>query len=545
MRHPFRSILRAFPVAALALVTALCASSARGEIHGADSVEFMTVDSDLVVRATNARVQRERDADGIAYWRVLVVETLKGDVGQGTEVIFLNHSSAEEELRAWAKSGGERVLFLRRSRDVNSLRLTPPPGTLVAREQEWIFPVAGRKGRLNFGFTRDFRAVPDHESLCRVVRESAGLVTRESDLAPALRRRWFEFSVVGSEPGRRGTQVDAPMGCDAYSALYSGSSVFLTVPLDDATETFAREWLRQRHPNPDALAILAHYKNDENAGLIRCFLDDGSCGWSGDGRGTRWYHSNREIAFETLRHWGHDVRRPPLVGPEDFNHSARAPSLVLAAGAASVLLTARPRWRGFARLACAFVFALLAILTVGATGALALRYDRAFEFSFKLGDTRHWVATPYGQLVLISVIGWPDGDDARYAVFPISDQGVDQLWKPVSYLIDRSWHWKRFDLTRAKQPWGEGVEKKFLPYTRAAAPLWALIAAAGAPVAAFAFTSTRAWRQRRTRAGRGMCVACGYDLRASPGRCPECGLAAHRVGRAATSSLGRSTAVIR
>ena len=56
-------------------------------------------------------------------------------------------------------------------------------------------------------------------------------------------------------------------------------------------------------------------------------------------------------------------------------------------------------------------------------------------------------------------------------------------------------------------------------------PHWAVALPVGAVAVGLTAAAAR-WRRRDRRLAAGLCPQCGYDLRASPDRCPECGSAA-------------------
>ena len=107
--------------------------------------------------------------------------------------------------------------------------------------------------------------------------------------------------------------------------------------------------------------------------------------------------------------------------------------------------------------------------------------------------------------------------------------------KPLPYLADPpGWHYRAPGLCRLPPASRDVVVRPLASLAGGAVPHPGVISGGGFevsvwPLAALTAVLPAAWLVRRRgaatarRAARGLCATCGYDLRATPGKCPECG----------------------
>jgi hypothetical protein len=140
-----------------------------------------------------------------------------------------------------------------------------------------------------------------------------------------------------------------------------------------------------------------------------------------------------------------------------------------------------------------------------------------------------WVETGPGDLIvgveLANWAGWPTNDFGlryerdqprptvehvvRMLVLNVGPRDTFEQWQGVGF---GWWRWR--PASRASL------------FARLVVPLWAF--AVGAALLP-SWRGVRRWRRSWRRPG--VCRACGYDLRATPGRCPECGAVPEGVKR--------------
>lgn len=158
-----------------------------------------------------------------------------------------------------------------------------------------------------------------------------------------------------------------------------------------------------------------------------------------------------------------------------------------------------------------------AVLLAGLAGLWVRSLYRIDQLTRVPEEGNGWrVASVAGTLHFGTASRLMHGPGLRWQCSAVDGPLTDWAWMYPS--PDELRRWAGFAVAAGSYDLGPA----WVPYRVVVVPMWALMVPAAIPQVLWFAGVVR----RRARRIAGRCVWCGYDLRASPERCPECG---HRV----------------
>jgi hypothetical protein len=275
----------------LALIVLLSlAGPAHAEINAADSIEWQTIDSDVVVQGFVTGATKIARPSG--YWWEITVqinESIKGGVKKSLR--FGMRALMGEEPEQWRKNKTDLVLFL-------------VPGKDRVDDHEDF-------ARYDYALRRAMGG--EHASAHQLGTDKAytaayDAITKPTDVLAAIRG-------AAKSTVTKSFRVDVPWNTPAMNALYGGSAVWLTVPVDAALEKQALAWIAEpddTSAREQGVRALGHFKSKTNILHVKPLLsDDGYYSTSKDRVDYRIY-AVRRAAHEVLAAW-HVPHDTPLL----------------------------------------------------------------------------------------------------------------------------------------------------------------------------------------------------------------------------------------
>lgn len=486
-----------------------------------DSIEWSVFDSDVVVRGVVTSLQPSTTDPAFPHTiiSIKVLETLKGNTNP-----TLTCLADTADIHVF-KDGEFLFFLLKTPRQLANRQPTTQQAKIYA-----TYPFVLRNSWGRFPIPLDRK--PDRPVFDAYLHP---LLQRDQILAPARHEAQnppnVQFGMLEIQISATSQSFIHPIQGTPYQPAY------LNLLVDSRAETRARDWVRSSDPwdRWNGAMVLSHFQSPQNIEIMTALLADpyqADGDWPG-GSDFRWISGSgkwleltrfpmRIVACEALKTWHAEPSEAVVFQPAyspTYLHRRTLPLILAAIGLLSLLVVAA-RWvRPVGKIGG---FTSLSLLLLIATVALWARsHWEIDEISFKTAPkTRYEIVSLHG---IVRINRFEPVVEPMPAMF-ISvkrDLAAEADWSlasipPVGNVPAASYGKAGFKAETGGM-WTAGFSlQNFRAYS---APLWSFcLLFALLPV-----TRLLIWLRRRNRIGVNCCPNCGYDLRATPGRCPECG----------------------
>ncbi len=297
-----------FPAALCWAALLALPAAARAEIAGAESIEWVVADSDLVLIGVVSKVEKvagKKKPFEVAT--VKVAHTVKGRPADQVTFLLRNYNGPAAE--DWLADGTPLLFCLVRRAHARDRGELPAGHDWVLRDDgNQHSAVLLGKPRRHWthtipAFTREFDVLTEPAAVIKRAKEAARPLPEGREKKP------FTLSVPGATA--------------AFRKLYAGSAVYLIVPVDGELERVARLWCCSAsfYTRLNGVCALRHFRNEKNIAILKGLLSDPGCSVTtkadskGGERRVRVYRA-RQLAYETLREFGVKAE-PPVVDEPD------------------------------------------------------------------------------------------------------------------------------------------------------------------------------------------------------------------------------------